>query len=154
MAVQQSADDTTAGRLMRADYGYGPGNLLGPVSQNAGVPTGAVIENGTNANGGYVRFADGTQICRQKIDTVAIDQTTSLSGLYRTSEIAWTFPAAFVNDVDANGPMILARASHYSVIGSNTQNLGLTTLAAKIRFFSFTSVSNAIAQVIAIGRWV
>ena len=62
-AVQQNATDTTAGRLMRADYGFAPGNLLGTVSQSGGTPTGAVIERGSNANGEYVRFADGTQIC-------------------------------------------------------------------------------------------
>lgn len=38
-------------------------NILGAVSQSAGVPTGAVIESGSNANGRYVRWADGTQIC-------------------------------------------------------------------------------------------
>jgi len=42
---------------------FDTGNLLGAVSQSAGVPTGAVIERGSNANGSYVRFADGTQIC-------------------------------------------------------------------------------------------
>ncbi|MEX3313942.1 DUF2793 domain-containing protein [Sulfitobacter sp. PS-8MA] len=62
-AVQSSPTDTTAGRLARADYAYGPGNLIGTVSEAAGQPTGAVIERGRNANGDFVRFADGTQIC-------------------------------------------------------------------------------------------
>ncbi|SDE59122.1 DUF2793 domain-containing protein [Ruegeria marina] len=38
-------------------------NLVGTVSQTAGSPTGAVIESGSNANGSYTRWADGTQIC-------------------------------------------------------------------------------------------
>jgi len=42
---------------------FDTGNLLGTVSQSGGNPTGAVIEAGSNANGDYVRFADGTQIC-------------------------------------------------------------------------------------------
>ncbi|MCQ2994005.1 hypothetical protein NLO95_07730 [Pseudomonas syringae] len=37
--------------------------MVGTVSQTSGVPTGAIIEQGANANGRYVRFADGTQIC-------------------------------------------------------------------------------------------
>ena len=37
--------------------------ILGTVSQSGGVPTGAVIERGSNANGEYVKFADGTMIC-------------------------------------------------------------------------------------------
>lgn len=52
-AVQTSATDTGAGKMARADYTYGPGNLLGTVSQVGGVPTGAMIENGANANGRY-----------------------------------------------------------------------------------------------------
>ena len=42
---------------------YHDANLLGPVSQSGGTPTGAVIESGSNANGRYTRWADGTQIC-------------------------------------------------------------------------------------------
>lgn len=58
-AVQQSPTDTTTGRLMRADYGYGPGNLLGTVTQSGGIPTGGAIETGENASGSYVKFANG-----------------------------------------------------------------------------------------------
>ena len=38
------------------------GSLVGTVAQADGQPAGAVIEQATNANGSYVRFADGTQI--------------------------------------------------------------------------------------------
>lgn len=38
-------------------------DLVGTVSQSGGIPTGAVIESGSNANGQYTRWADGTQIC-------------------------------------------------------------------------------------------
>lgn len=42
---------------------YVPGNIVGPVSQVGGVPTGAIIESGTNANGSWTKWADGTMIC-------------------------------------------------------------------------------------------
>jgi hypothetical protein len=38
-------------------------NILGTVTQVGGVPDGAIIERGSNANGSYTRWADGTQIC-------------------------------------------------------------------------------------------
>jgi hypothetical protein len=38
-------------------------NILGTVSQSGGIPSGAVLEQGSNANGTYLRLADGTQIC-------------------------------------------------------------------------------------------
>lgn len=49
------ASEAAADYLERAD-------IVGTVSQSGGTPTGAVIEQGDNANGAYVRFADGTQI--------------------------------------------------------------------------------------------
>lgn len=69
-----------------ADF-YKKANILGTVSQSAGVPTGAVIERGSNANGDYVRFADGTQICYQLTNFV-----------YTTGSdinINWVFPSVF-----------------------------------------------------------
>lgn len=85
-AVQQSATDTTTGRLARADHVFGPGNLLGTVSQSGGTPTGAVLERGANANGGYLRLADGTQLCWKA------NFSTSSAGATN-----WSFPAAFAN---------------------------------------------------------
>ena len=37
-------------------------NILGTVSESGGVPTGAIIEQDSNANGEFVKYADGTQI--------------------------------------------------------------------------------------------
>lgn len=88
-AVQASPEDITPGRLMRADYGYGPGNLLGPVSETAGQPTGAVIERGSNANGAYIRFADGTQMC---FVTALTDPASNTSECVLNGN----FPASFV----------------------------------------------------------
>lgn len=42
---------------------YSRDSILGAVSQSSGVPTGAVIQRGSNANGEFVRMADGTQTC-------------------------------------------------------------------------------------------
>ncbi len=42
---------------------YTQDSLLGTVAQSGGIPTGAVIERGSNGNGDYIRWADGTQIC-------------------------------------------------------------------------------------------
>jgi len=42
---------------------YDQGNVIGTVSQSGGVATGALFESGSNANGTYSKFADGTLIC-------------------------------------------------------------------------------------------
>jgi len=73
---------------------YHTGNLLGTVSQSAGVPTGAVIEAGSNGNGNYVKFADGTLIC----SFYQGDTTTTINiGNYHIQGIL-SFPATFVGD--------------------------------------------------------
>ena len=38
-------------------------NILGTVSESGGVPTGAIIERGSNSNGEFIKYADGTLIC-------------------------------------------------------------------------------------------
>ncbi|MGP7732922.1 hypothetical protein [Oceanimonas smirnovii] len=43
---------------------YDQGNIIGPVSQSNGMPTGAIIERGSNSNGEYVKYADGTLFCK------------------------------------------------------------------------------------------
>jgi len=68
---------------------FNASNILGTVSQAGGVPTGAIIERGTNANGEYVRFADGTQICTGRI---AIDLSNA-----SVQNIDW--PATFTSVV-------------------------------------------------------
>jgi len=97
-AVQASAADTTPGRLMRADYGYGPGNLLGAVSQSAGNPTGAVIETGSTINGHYSRFADGTQLCwhQATLGSIINAGAGTWDSPYFTPSMHWTYPAVFV----------------------------------------------------------
>lgn len=42
---------------------YDSANIVAPVSESGGIPTGGVIERGSNADGEYIRFADGTQLC-------------------------------------------------------------------------------------------
>ena len=106
-AVTQSPTDTTEGRLLTTGAGpaqaFRRGNILGAVSEAAGVPTGAIIERGSNANGSFVRYADGTQMCwfREGI----VDHTDSLSGTTRLAG-TWTYPASFLDTADDGRPSL------------------------------------------------
>ena len=106
-ALQDSPTDTGAGKLARAEYAYGPGNLLGTVSKTGGTPTGAVLESGSNANGHYLRLADGTQICWQQMTSSAGGQTL------------WSFPAGFLGGtvpvVQATGQV---QTAHFASVGA------------------------------------
>ena len=150
-AVTQNATDTTAGRLLRVgDYGagaaagtalFGRANILGTVSQASGVPTGAVIERGSNANGEYARYADGTQICW-------IRDFLTAAG----AGAVWTFPAAFVS---ATSPAILTAQQPGSTRFNIWVSAQTTATSCSIRS-SDTSNSEAVAPyctIYAIGRW-
>lgn len=67
---------------------YDQGRVLGTVSQSGGMPTGALIERGSNANGDYIRFADGTQICTHIVAATYYSASRLLA--------SWTHPAVFV----------------------------------------------------------
>lgn len=63
---------------------YSRDGILGSLAESAGVPTGALINNISNANGQSVLFADGTVIARGA-------PTGSAAG-----SVVWSFPVAFV----------------------------------------------------------
>lgn len=54
------------------------------------------IERAGNANGGYVRFPDGTQICFSAASEMVGNTLTQVNALFRSDRLAVsTFPAAF-----------------------------------------------------------
>ncbi|WP_037312721.1 DUF2793 domain-containing protein [Ruegeria halocynthiae] len=145
-AVQISADDTTAGRLMRADYGYGPGNLLGSVAQNGGTPSGAVIERGSTANGDYVRFADGTQICTATLPATGC--TTAEGALFASDAALWDFPIAFATGT----PVAISGGG-----GASTRFMGFDAPThSQVGFKVLSTASDTTTReptAMAIGRW-
>lgn len=123
-------------------------NILGTVSESGGVPTGAVIERGANANGEYVRFADGTQICWRNIATASYNITTAVGALFRSGAQAFSYPAAF-----SETPTGCA-----AVTGSDGRVWVGTCLAgASWSILLFSAVSGAglaeTLRLVAIGRW-
>lgn len=156
MAIQQTPDDVTPGRLMRANWGYGPGNAIGAVSENGGVPTGAIIESGQTVNGEYVRFADGTQICTEAL-------TLDFAGDNRI-ETTWEFPVAFSGvpqlvSGTLNANSLLANSSPRLDEICAPTHANMTSNQVKILQYrvagatDFQSGDFAIFRAIAVGRW-
>lgn len=56
-------------------------NILGTVSQSGGIPTGAIIQRGSNVNGSFVMFADGTAMYwgSRNVTGVSINPATALN---------------------------------------------------------------------------
>jgi hypothetical protein len=83
---------------------YRRSNIIGTVSQAGGVPTGGVIERGSNANGEYVRLADGTQICAVVRSHTTTGSWTALgsTGIVWWLVPTWLFPATFISQPYVN----------------------------------------------------
>jgi hypothetical protein len=112
---------------------YKKTNVVGTVSQSLGVPTGEIIENGSNANGNYTRFADGAQICTQTAVGVGAS--------------AWSFPAVFASAPIVNCTPVGASA----LIGTVA---GVTGSGCSSYTFSTAGVAtNAFRYTTAVGRW-
>ncbi len=99
-----SESDITAGRLLQVGAGhqqldaslYRKGNIVGTVSQSAGVPTGAIIERGSNANGSYVIFADGSCFCRQVRTFTGLTFAQATPSFFVTQNLYASFPVVFI----------------------------------------------------------
>lgn len=122
--------------------------VVGPVSQVAGVPTGALIERGSNANGTYIRMADGTQICWcTKTSTDA--QNTAFGALFRTAGQTLTFPVAFVN---TTGLMVTSAHSGDTAAWFTFDAPSATGVFAR-RVGVLNTATNVTYRCIAYGRW-
>jgi hypothetical protein len=125
---------------------YNQSNLLGPVSTAGGQPTGAVIERGSNANGEFLRLADGTLICTRS-GLSAASVSTALGAVFRSADIAWTFPQAF-----AAAPVVSGQADD-SDAWMTAAAPG--TAAVTLRLVSAVSKAAAVGlRVTATGRWL
>ena len=80
--------------IENSNFFYKKDNILGTVTQSGGVPTGAVIERGSNANGEFVKFADGTMICNLEGPERSVPTATGPI-FQQASDNTWTVPAAF-----------------------------------------------------------
>lgn len=127
---------------------YKMGNILGTVSQLEGVPTGAIIERGSNANGEYVKFADGTLICIYH-SAILIDSETVIGSMYKSSlEALWTFPSTFANNTYVISACNDGNAqSHWVSCRPDSTSAGAYSV-----FSPVASVGRPV-KLFAIGRW-
>jgi hypothetical protein len=148
-AVSSGPEETNPDALVRAGDGYLKGTILGTVSRDTnGVPTGGVIERGSNTNGDYVRFADGTQICTSPgIPTGPI--STPAGALWQSGHLAWTFPAAFAPGM----PPILTGESGNTGAWPTFAPHGVLSTGLKATALIQITVGLTL-RLCAIGRWV
>ena len=105
-----------------------------------------IVEMGSNANGEYVRWENGLQVCWTNVsETVNITSSSALGG-YFGNGTARSFPAAF-----AARPVVLVTQDE----GAFAEALNVLVTGYTVRYRSISSVSNwsNSVYVFAIGRW-
>lgn len=105
-----------------------------------------VVERGSNANGEYVRFADGTQICTFTGSAQNIT-TASGSSFISSATETWTFPAAFLG-----APVVFGRADSASNRWTTFAVVDATSAAYR-QAGTISSATGVQSILAAIGRW-
>ena len=140
------------------------GNLNDLVTPNKNNIVGAinsVVENGTNNNGSWIKFADGTMICKfTQIINVVVN--TAWGSLYGGKCSVHDYPQEFIDIPETSLTLIAnntADGGNYAgFIGTNggTDDIRPTTKnIGEFNILRATTSSNAYykVQVIAIGKW-
>lgn len=112
--------------------------IVGVVSQTGGIPTGAIVEGGINANGTYVRYADGTQFCVNAVNASA------------SEDVTWIYPAPFISTpLYRNGGIGTGSATVRSL---TTSSVNAVSLSLRVVDKNESRVA-ATASMLAFGRW-
>ncbi|MFV3287063.1 hypothetical protein ACNFCI_23940, partial [Pseudomonas sp. NY15356] len=126
-------------------------DIVGTVSQSGGVPTGAIVERGSNANGDYVKFADGTLICTTTNRAVSFVNASNLN-------FTWIYPISFVAAVPAisvniASSTVTTQRQITTVCGYSRSVAQAVCAALSIAQFVAADASAMFLDVSAIGRW-
>lgn len=142
---------STIGATSPADKAYRQGNIIGTVAYSGGDPSGAIIERGANANGDYVRFADGTQIVS---GTPTVSSTDiAAAGTYT---LPLNFAAAFAAGPNMSASLGFAAANTPSVLRVTRWSIGRfpSATAGELFITATDALSTSVTcQFIAFGRW-
>ena len=128
-------------------------DIVGTVSESGGVPTGAIIQRGSNANGEFVRYADGTQICTYRNDNIDVNLNEDRGDGWALGLFGdFTFPSAFTITPSFIGTTCDRTANGFPTF-STQPNL---TQWRSLRLMSKNSTGTLTGRrisLIAIGRW-
>ena len=111
---------------------------------------GYIVESGSNDNGSYIKYSDGTMICYKSTSEITIDITTAWGSLYEGSLTVGNFPVEFLKT-----PTILVTPFGSGMLieqgGANASKTSWGTITV-VRPMSVSGVK-AKFHLFAIGRW-
>ncbi|TKT78440.1 pyocin knob domain-containing protein [Aquamicrobium sp. LC103] len=141
----------------RRQFAYAMGAFSWSRAMNSGTWTAWVRddppERGSNANGEYVRFADGTQICWNVVRTAIPEGHTQLSAnLYYSNWQAVTFPVGF-SVAPAVTQLVFRNAPDYSTPFAFSRQVNTTSCGLVTATTANSVTVGYVQSYSAIGRW-
>lgn len=112
------------------------------------IPYGTIVETGSNANGNYIKYANGTMICYNNISQT-VNITSSYEGEYYVGTGTINYPVSFV----AVPTVTVTLAQNSALLRFNFTSLYADRFNGYISKLQSKSNVNVIIQYIAIGRW-
>jgi len=122
--------------------------ILDTVTESAGVPTGGIIERGSDSNGNYVRFADGSLFCTQTVTASSLAIATAHMGGFRSAAQTWTFPSEFIA-----APNVFVTSQAGTAFGAYTGAPSTTAVSWVVTSISSQTASDRTVCLIAVGAW-
>lgn len=135
------------------------GAVLGTASVVAGLPAGALIEQGSSAAGRYLRLTDGTQICWHQLvlGSPAAAGAGTFADPYRSNSLDWTYPKAFAAAPVISGRVWVDSANAAErMLTLTSRAASATALAAvqAVRGSGHAGTTSCTADLMAVGRWI
>ena len=109
-----------------------------------------IKESGSNTNGRYIKFDDGTMICTYNA-TVTDQAITDAWGSMFIGSRTWTYPASFISAPSVNASIF--RWGSGASFGSCWSN---SVVSANVRVYDIASRATGTSTILgfmAIGRW-
>ena len=120
--------------------------------------SGDIVASGSNSNGYYIKYSDGTMICRYKV-TNDSDRVSCTTVLNASGEIIayygykdFTYPVAFVGTATITMATASCVPSSANTVASVESYLNETTIRISVWADRSTSTAGKITYV-AIGKW-
>lgn len=129
--------------------------IVGTVSQSGGVPTGALMEAGSNANGLYARWANGWQVCIGNRTLAQSIPTAYLGGFRGMGVHTVALPASYINANSYGVALVAGGPNDGQVFGWLENRVNRTPNSFQPMPLAVTSQSEEARylQFVTAGRW-
>lgn len=145
-------------------YSTPPASAVADVQMEVGASTTTFAQSkylgyisGSNANGSYIKYDDGTLICWNRIQVASVPITNAMSGLYVSGNLTnfGSFPMSFLETV---GPVVTITSEsddngRYCWVFKSQRPSNTEIRGFRVVSYTSTTLSNANFTYTAIGRW-